>query len=93
MTQLSQELQERALGLIEVFAHGRHTSDTFREARALWAESNPVDPDLIEARKMAAREIPSRAKAIMAGEWDQMPAVRLPFLGIKLGRELAKAGS
>lgn len=51
----------------------------------------PVDPDLIEARKMAAETYPEIAKDYLAGKWDNNSStVQSRLAGIKRGRELER---
>ena len=56
-------------------------------ARTGW---KPVDPDLIEARKMAAEKYPNNKPTYDGGLWDHMPEVRYFLAGIKRGRELER---
>lgn len=52
------------------------------------AEPPALDPDLVEAREIVAREIIGYSKAIRAGEaWQER--VDAILIGIKRGRELA----
>jgi len=60
------------------------------QARAILALlPEPVDPDLIEAREIAAREAPSKSQAIRLGDYDNNYWVLGPLVGIRRGRELA----
>lgn len=61
------------------------------EARAIMAELNPVDPDLLEARKMAASANPNASGEMLAGLIDNCMGISFRLEGIKRGRELAKS--
>jgi len=49
--------------------------------------SDPVDPDLISARKLSAEIWPSYAGGYLNGNYDTDPVIQAVLAGIKLGRE------
>lgn len=60
--------------------------EALRLAREDW---RPTDPDLIEARKVAATLFPF-SEPIIAGEQDELHAVQAALAALKRGRELER---
>jgi len=96
---ISPEVVERMAALVrdlhaDHVKHGAHdyVQDFVARTAAIVAElPKPVDPDLIEARRMAADlNQGSTRTEWMAGRWDAGPAVQWHLAGIKRGRELAQ---
>lgn len=90
MSDISPELVERMTQLVRVMAKGHILkSAAFDEAYEIAAAlPEPVDPDLIEARKMAADQS-GGAQYFLSGACDDWSNVRLALSAIKRGRELA----
>lgn len=89
------DVSPTALGMISgglVYAPVEH----YREARAIVAElPKPVDPDLIEARRMESQQADNNgfidyAVSVRNGDQDNEGPVRCRYDGIKRGRELAR---
>ena len=96
MTESSPALVERAIQMVRDTASDRFSVHALAtEARAIVAELPvPVDPDLIEARKIAEQR--SRFKgyfyepqAFFSGARDDGDDVQTALAGIRLGKELA----
>jgi hypothetical protein len=95
----AQPLYDRMLALVEGLAanNRRCFTDEITEARAIMAELRPVDPDLIEAREIAAETLTrlgASAEQIAAGEIgngekDDAIVVHAVLAALKRGRELA----
>lgn len=58
-----------------------------RLAREGWM---PIDPDLLEARKMLAERMPDQAEAARGGRHDDGRVIGFLLAGIKRGRELER---
>lgn len=98
---IAPELVERMAALVRQIAaaytpegNSRRYMDEGDEARAIAALLlKPVDPDLIEAREIAARDneanAPNASQMVRDGRCDDSPIVTCALAGIKRGRELA----
>lgn len=92
MTQISQELVDRCVAFVlaeaargtGVFCNNEQNA--IAKGIASWLPK-PVDPDLIEARRIAS-EIYADAE-YMGGDFDRSDRVRGLLSAIKLGRSLA----
>lgn len=98
----AQEMLDRLEGLARRIADARvPIGNLILEARAMVAElPPPVDPDLIEAREMAAVRYSQRGETQLAlvarpyrsGLNDEHWDVQTALAGIKRGRELERQG-
>ncbi len=52
----------------------------------------PPDPDLLEARKLAATRGDGGDARLLSGDWDHFEAVAYRLEGIKHGRDLERSG-
>lgn len=101
--EIAPELVERMVYLlrrqVKKFAHEVNVTDAVKEAREIVALlTAPVDPDLIEARKLVAERYnlstsSEAVEATLAGEDDDTRAVKNCLRAIKRGRELAGGAS
>lgn len=91
---ISPELVERMVALVRQCAgqplHGQALHDVDVEAQSIVAQlPEPIDPDLMEARQIAAFHAGAARDGTMNGEWDNSLYVQNALKGIKRGRELA----
>jgi hypothetical protein len=96
--EIGPEVVERMVALVRhaaVSASG-HTKEEARAIAALLPE--PVDPDLVEARKLVAERNGNLRiecgyrQQVLDGQEDDHPAVINTLAAIKRGRELERAG-
>lgn len=94
--EISQELVERCVALVrDIAAGGLTTAAIGTEARAIVAElPAPVDPDLVEARRVAERQSSARGylydpEGFWQGHRDDGDDVQIALAAIRRGRELA----
>ena len=85
---------DRLVALAERMAETGYDTGMVSEARAIMAELRPVDPDLIEARALAAQAdcVPAWRDECLSGKHDEAMSVRARLQGIKRGRALAESG-
>lgn len=83
-------LHDRMVALVGLMAKTGYDTGMVSEARAIHAELNPVDPDLIEARKIAAdAQVSGVASLTLSGKLDDQPIVIATLAAIKRARALA----
>jgi hypothetical protein len=96
---ISPEVVERCVTLVRLLVAYEAVDDIEKpladEARAIVALlPEPVDPDLIEARRMAeALGQGGTREQWFSGKWDTGPAIQWHLAGIKRGRQLAQEQS
>ena len=85
---------DRLVALVGLMAETGYDTGMVSEARAIMAELRPVDPDLIEARALAAQAdcVPAWRDECLSGKHDEAMSVRARLQGIKRGRALAESG-
>lgn len=89
---ISPEVVEKLVAFVRNLASSSSASPIFRQAADLVALlPEPVDPDLIEARKLAgALNQGGSTEQWLSGKWDDGPAVQWHLAGIKRGRQLSQ---
>ncbi len=98
--EVAPEIVERMVALIETLAaNGKNTSSGVMgyadEAKAIVKLlPEPIDPDLPDARKIAATDGMATLRAgIIAGNYDHAYGVKVALAGIKRGRHLSRSSS
>ncbi|TZG25618.1 hypothetical protein [Sphingomonas montanisoli] len=99
MSAPSPEAIERMMAFVRNMANATSCSPLFREAAEIAALlPEPIDPDLIEARKVIHRVLMDKgasgeaifAGEVLAGERDDALFMHVAIAAIKLGRVLAE---
>lgn len=94
MTGISDELVQRMVEVIRQASgpHATWSSTLYIECCSIVAElPKPIDPDLIEARKVAYERDPALL-VILEGDLDDCGIVQNALAGIKHGRKLQAEG-